>query len=78
MNNLMQKKALNLYLTDWDRRFDYDEIIDAMKVNGEKTGSLIDPMLVVWQPFENHDLGYVADLIEDELASIQQLIKDLG
>ena len=77
MNNLIQKKALNLYLTDWDRRFDYDEIIDAMKVHGDNTGSLIAPMLVVWQPFENYDLSYVADLIEDELEAIQQLIKDL-
>ena len=77
MNSLLQKKALNMFLTEWNRGATYDSNIEAMRNEGDSCGFRTFPKIVVWQPFENYRLADVADLIEDEYEALQQLIKDL-
>ena len=77
MSNLLQKKALSMFLTEWQTSATYDFNIDAMRKEGDACGSMTFPKIVVWQPFENYRLADVADLIEDEYEALQQLIKDL-
>jgi hypothetical protein len=78
MNNLLQKKALGMFLTEWNTDATYDWNIEMMRNEGDACGSMTFPKIVVWQPFENYRLADVADLIEDEYEALKQLIKDLG
>lgn len=52
-----EETALDLYLSEWPRDWDYEEVIEA--VAGE-----MDAYIVVWLPFEDWDGESVAHEIE--------------
>jgi hypothetical protein len=78
MNNKLQIKALGSFLSDWDPKASYKKIIQAMRENSDKCGWIDDHEIVVWEPFENDNLGTIADYIENELESLQHLVKELS
>ena len=53
-----QETALDLYLSEWPRDWDYEEVIEA--VRGE-----MDAYISVWQPLEHWRGDAVAEEIED-------------
>ena len=62
--NKYQEMAFDLYLSEWPRDWDYDEVIEA--VRGE-----MDAYIEVWQPLAHWRGEAVAQEIEDTIAMLK-------
>ena len=62
LKDVMGSIALGTFLSDWDQKKSYEDIMEIL--NREETWSDIDPDIInVWEKFEQNSPSYVADHI---------------
>lgn len=64
--NNAKEGALGQYLSSWPEDLSYDSVIYYLRT-GAKTSE--DKPISIWEPFEDHDVTYVAELIQEEFNS---------
>jgi hypothetical protein len=65
----VERLALGLYLSEFDDKATYDDILHLM-VQDEPAP------IVMWEPFEGHDPSYVVEQIENAHRSLNQLVNE--
>jgi len=75
--HLIEHKAVACYLSDWNPKASYDQIIDALRSSPREHGWIDAHDISVWYPFENEFLEKVADYIEQEFSSLTVIFNHL-
>lgn len=63
-----EQAALGIFLCEWPDNMEYLEILECFENNIENEDE--EPLVTIWEPFENYDKAFVIEQIENTKTSL--------
>ena len=76
LDKLAENFALDHYLSEYPQDMEYDEIIERIS-SDNRDDEDDETIIVIWEPFENHDPASVSEHINDLKDAARKLIDNV-